>query len=104
MPTEDETVINLEHVLPKKPQENWPQFNNDEVRLYGKRLGNLTLMKASDNSTARSDSFEEKKDFYAQSPYVLTQGIADYPQWTVQTITERQAYLADLASKTWPIR
>ena len=104
MPTEDETVINLEHVLPKQPGVNWPRFNDDEVRLYGRRLGNLALMRVSDNSTVRSDAFEEKKVFYAKSPYVLTQKIADYPQWTVQTITERQSHLAALALKAWPIR
>ena len=104
MPTEDETVINLEHVLPKQPGMNWPRFNDDEVRLYGRRLGNLALMRVSDNSTVRSDAFEEKKVFYAKSPYVLTQKIADYPQWTVQTITERQSHLAALALKAWPIR
>ena len=61
IPTDDGTVINLEHVLPKQPEGNWTQFNDEEVRLYGRRLGNLALMRASDNSTVRSAAFEEKK-------------------------------------------
>ena len=89
---------------PKQPEVNWPLFNDDEVRLHGRRLGNLALMRASDNSAVRSDAFEAKKAFYARSPYVLTQKLADYPQWTVQTITERQSHLADLAPRAWPIR
>ena len=103
IPTDDGTIINLEHVLPKQPGENWPQFNEDEVRLYSRRLGNLALMRASDNSTARSAAFEQKRAFYAQSPYSLTSGIADYKEWTTQAIAQRQEYLAQLALRAWPI-
>ena len=103
IPTDDGTVINLEHVLPKQPEDNWPQFNDDEVRLHGRRLGNLALMRASDNSTVRSAALEKKRAFYAQSPYVLTSEIADYGQWTVQAIAERQAHLAKLALQAWPV-
>ena len=103
MPTDDGTVINLEHVLPKKPEGNWPQFSDDEVRLYGTRLGNLALMRASDNGALGSIPFEEKKTSYAQSPYALTSEIASYDEWTGQTITTRQASLADLALKAWPV-
>ncbi len=103
MPTDDGTVINLEHVLPKKPEGNWPQFNDDEIRLYGSRLGNLALMRASDNSAARSAGFEEKKPLYAQSPYKLTSEIADRSEWTVQAIAERQKQMAQLALVAWPV-
>ena len=103
MPTDDGTVINLEHVLPKQPQGNWPLFSDEEVRLYTRRLGNLALMQAGDNSTVRSAPFEEKKVFYSESPYVLTNEIADFRQWTVQAITERQARLAQLALLAWPV-
>ena len=103
IPTDDGTVINLEHVLPKQPEGNWTQFNDEEVRLYGRRLGNLALMRASDNSTVRSAAFEEKKALYAHSPYVLTSEISSYQQWTVQAIAERQAHLAQLALQAWPV-
>ena len=103
MPTDDGTVINLEHVLPKQPEGNWPQFNDEEARLYGRRLGNQALMRASDNSAVRSAAFEDKKPLYFQSPYVLTSEIANCPQWTVQAIAERQAHLAQLALRAWPV-
>ncbi len=103
MPIDDATVINLEHVLPKQPEGNWPQFNHEEVRLYSRRLGNLALMRASDNSTVGSAAFEDKKGFYAQSPYALTSEIADYRQWTVQAIAKRQHHLAQLALQAWPV-
>ena len=103
MPTDDGAVINLEHVLPRRPEGNWPQFNDDEVRLYSGRLGNLALMRASDNSAVRSAGFEEKKTLYAQSPYQLTSGIADRLEWTVQAIAERQKQMAQLALVAWPV-
>ena len=103
IPTDDATIINLEHVLPKNPENNWPQFNDDEVRRYSSRLGNLTLMRASDNRIVLSAPFEDKKPFYSRSPYILTKQIATYLQWTVDSITERQEELARLAPKAWPI-
>ena len=103
IPTDDGTVINLEHVLPRRPGKGWPQFSDEEVRLYSTKLGNLTLMRASDNSTAKSTGFEEKMNLYAQSPYLLTSGIADYQQWTAQAVSARQEYLARLALKAWPV-
>lgn len=36
IPNDDRSTINLEHVLPEKPEGNWPQFNDDQVRLHYK--------------------------------------------------------------------
>lgn len=102
VPQGDKQVINLEHVLPKKPQGNWPQFSEDVIRQYSTRLGNLALLRASDNSDLKSLPFEEKKRVYASSPYVLTSEIATVGDWTVATIDERQRRLGALAVKTWP--
>ncbi len=104
IPIDDPTIVNLEHVLPKRPGTNWPLFNEDEVRLYSSRLGNLTLMHARENSTVRSGSFDEKKPLFSQSPYILTSQVARYPEWTVEAINARQVELAQLAPKAWPIR
>lgn len=103
MPNEDEMAITLEHVLPKRPGENWPTFSSDEARLYGSRLGNLALLKASANRGARSEGFEEKKSFYASSTYKLTRMVGEYQQWTADTIVQRQSRLAVLAPKAWPV-
>jgi hypothetical protein len=103
-PINDSSVINLEHVLPRKPEENWPQFNEDQVNSHATRLGNLALLRASDNSDIRNGTFAEKKITFAKSPYVLTQQLADPDDWTTASIDERQKVLAELAIKTWPIK
>ena len=61
MPTDDRSVINLEHILPKKPDVNWPQFSEEEVGVFVNRLGNQALMRASDNSDLKSSTFADKK-------------------------------------------
>ena len=103
IPNDDRSEINLEHVLPEKPEGNWPKFSDDEVRLYRKRIGNLCLMRASDNSTAKSASFSRKVRIYANSPYALTKQIATVSDWTVVDIADRQKILAEIAVRTWTI-
>ena len=101
-PIEDSALINLEHILPRKPEGNWPQFSDDETALYNQRLGNLALLQASTNADLRSADFTTNRTIYAESPYVLTSQIAELDSWTTATITDRQERLAELAVKTWP--
>ena len=103
IPNDDRNVINLEHVLPEKPEENWPQFTADEVKIYYKRIGNLALLRAIDNSHLKSAPFSKKRETFKTSPYELTKQIADVDDWTIKEITERQETLAELAVTVWPI-
>ena len=103
IPNDDRRQINLEHVLPEKPEGNWPQFSDDEVRLCYKRIGNLCLLRASDNSLAKSARFRMKKPVYVNSAYELTKQIATATDWTIGEITARQRKLAQIAVKTWAI-
>jgi hypothetical protein len=103
VPHGDQSVINLEHVLPKKPEGNWPEFSNEEVRMNVTRLGNLVLLRASDNSNLRSGSFATKREIFKASPYSLTSQIESFDSWGPAAISKRQKDLAKLAVKTWPI-
>ena len=67
IPNDDRAAINLEHILPEKPEGNWPQFSDDEVRLYARRIGNLCLLRASENSNLRSEGFATKQPIFAAS-------------------------------------
>ncbi len=104
VPQQDTRVINLEHVLPKKPEGNWPQFSEEEVSQLATRFGNLALLKATDNSNLKSEAFADKRRVYSESPYSLTNQIADVGEWTADAIGNRQTILAELAVKTWPIK
>ncbi len=99
----DRSEISLEHVLPEKPEGNWPQFSYDEARGYYKRIGNLCLLRARDNSTAKNASFVKKQPIYANSPYELTKQVGAVADWTVVAITDRQKRLAQIAVTTWAL-
>jgi uncharacterized protein with ParB-like and HNH nuclease domain len=103
IPNDDGEVINLEHVLPKRPDGNWADWSDDDRRKYVSRLGNQALMRASDNSHIKSSDFSEKRPSLAQSPYSLTSQIAGEEDWLPAQIEARQARLADLAPKAWPV-
>ncbi|MDE0626046.1 MAG: DUF262 domain-containing protein [Bryobacterales bacterium] len=103
IPNDDKEVINLEHVLPQRPQDNWPMFDDESVKLYAKRIGNLALLLAKSNSGLKSASFADKREVFKKSPYLLTRQISDEPSWTKETIVDRQIRLANLALRAWPL-
>lgn len=102
IPNDDE-VINLEHVLPKRLDGNWDDWSEDDRRGNVSRLGNQALMRASDNSHLKSSAFADKKPSFAKSPYSLTSQIAEEAEWLPAQVHERQARLAELAPKAWPV-
>ena len=104
IPNDDRSEINLEHVLPEKPEANWPQFSEEDWSLFWKRIGNLCLLRARDNSTVKSAGYSEKKPVYERSGFRLTMKIACAQDWTKSAIEERQKELAKLALETWPVQ
>ena len=103
MPNEDSSIINLEHILPKKPDGNWPQFSDDHAAMYVNRLGNQVLLRASENSAVGNAGFADKRLLYEESPYRLTKMIAEAADWAPEQVVARQRRLADLALTAWPI-
>ncbi len=98
------TVINLEHIMPKSLAENWSHINPDAAQGYLNRLGNLVLMKAGMNDKAGNKSFEEKQKFYKDSSFQLTNQLGEVKgNWGIKNIEERQKKLAELALKTWTL-
>jgi hypothetical protein len=94
----------IEHILPESFPEAWQTiFTEDEYERNIFMLGNLTLLESQKNSKDAADKlFDEKKQVYQTSKYVLTKNIID-PEWTPQNIKHRQAHLAKLASGIWKI-
>ena len=103
VPNTDSGVINLEHVLPTKPGTTWPQVSDDDLKLLRNRIGNLTLLQATKNSGLQSADFATKKEVYAESPYTITNEIAQEKEWTRSQIEDRQKRLVKLALKAWKV-
>ncbi len=100
---EDKEAITLEHILPQKPEGNYPQFTEEQADIYWKRLGNMVLLRHKANSDLKSADFPTKCAVYKESPYELTAQVATVKDWNVEKICERQKGLAKLALKAWPI-
>ena len=105
IPNDDKQTINLEHVLPVKPDVSWRRFFpiEETMQTYVRRLGNMALLLAKGNSDLGSVKFEKKKAAYARSPYELTRQISTVARWNEAQIVERQKVLADLALRAWPL-
>ena len=99
---EEEGEINLEHVMPLEPGEGWdadPDLGTAVQRL----LGNMVLLKADKNRDLGALAFPAKREAFAQSAYAVTKQVAEYDDWGLDEIRDRQADLAKIAVKTWTL-
>lgn len=94
----------IEHILPESYPEVWREdFTEDEYEKSVFLLGNLTILEPSKNNKEAADfDFERKKSIYCTSKYVITRNI-NFGIWNSNTIKQRQAHLAKLATAVWKI-
>jgi hypothetical protein len=103
IPNDEENVVNVEHVLPEHPGDNWPGIEKEAASALYKRLGNMVLMQSSKNSLIGNSPFSEKKKVLKDSAFILTAEVGKEAKWEAKQIKDRQAKLAKLAVETWPI-
>jgi len=99
----DDVVINLEHILPENPDQNWPAIDAESAGAYYKRIGNLVLLQATKNSLIGNSGFNQKRAVLQASAYELTKEAGRKKNWGISEINERQQRLARLAVDTWPL-
>lgn len=114
--------VELEHILPRTPSaEVLESFDlQDEYRDYVVKLGNLTLLEKSINSSISNGLYENKRHEYEKSNFVLTKAISKKPQvgvntkinravrklrtydkWDSTSINDRQKLLVELSLHAW---
>jgi len=94
----------LEHVLPESPGADWQQFDDQQRDACTYRLGNLTLLTATDNRTAGNAGYRTKRPIYQNSEFAITRKLAeDYDTWTPDKIRARQSWMAHQATTLWRI-
>lgn len=116
-------VVEIEHILPKECKKLKSNFDKpNEIYKYIKRLGNLTLIEKSINSSIKNKTFQEKSKTYKESKFIITKSIAEkisigvdtsidravkelesYEEWNSKSIESRQKMLTKLAKKVWEI-
>jgi Protein of unknown function (DUF1524) len=103
VPNQNEDEVNLEHILPRNAKaDEWPYFAPDEVSRWSSRLGNLVLLKKTENNRIGNKSWAVKKPILENSSLELTKMTADNDDWTRDEIEGRQLELAELCVETWP--
>jgi len=103
----------LEHLMPKKWENNWGKLSNDQDKINRNRklltLGNLTIITASLNSSIRDGNWKVKVfgkaskeglNKYATGLDTFSQYLT-LPTWEENNITERADFLYDHAVKIW---
>jgi len=99
--------LTIEHVLPRHPpkESEWSKLfgNQENVRRYAHRLGNLALLSYGDNQVAGNRSFEEKRAVLAGAGYALSTDAADATGWTPAHIVARSDALARVIFAHWQI-
>ena len=105
----------LEHLMPKKWENNWGKLSNNEDRIKRNRklltLGNLTIITQALNSTIRDANWtvkrKGKKDKKGLNTYSAgLETMNDYllfDEWNEQTIEQRAKFLYDNAKEIWKI-
>lgn len=96
----------IEHVLPQKWETNW-DVDGFEARLargeHVHRLGNLTLLTSSLNSTVSNGPWDKKRErIIANDVMLLNRYFHDSDTWDEAAIDKRTAILTDVLLQVWP--
>jgi len=103
----DFTNVNIEHVLPQDPKK-W-NLTKKQVSEYVNKIGNLTLLSVSLNSSAQNEVISDKIKDLEQSELLITKDLVSQLkninfQWDQEAIEKRQQELAELSySQIWNI-
>lgn len=99
--------FSVEHMMPKKWEENWAEPDFDELAKYKRKqklltLGNLTLITKNLNSKLRNQAWDDKKNTLKEySSLKMTTAFLDKEHWNESTIEERANLLATKAIDIW---
>ena len=116
------STVEVEHILPQNPTTEVKEgFDKpDQYNDYVEKLGNLTLLEKTINTSVSNDLYEKKVPGYRQSAYLLTRSLAEKPKvgvntqlnravehliafdkWDSASIERRQLMLTRLAAFVW---
>lgn len=114
----DYDEFSVEHIYPQTPENNWNDLNkeikdkvkkisgNEKQKRVANSLGNLTLLKFSENASASNGNWESKCKIYTSNEnksYDLT-AIVQNRNWNIETIEARGKemlkFLAEMINET----
>jgi hypothetical protein len=99
-PSRDTNVVNLEHILPKTFCSEFG-IPKPEYEDLVTRLGNQTVMLATDNRDIGMSTFADKRETFVKSKIGLTRDIGEFTTFGRDQIDQRQSQMAELAASIW---
>lgn len=97
-------TFNIEHILPQNAPDNWGDFSYEEMNALTYRLGNMTLLQSNVNRDLGVAEYSQKREILKESHFALTHKLAEqYTEWTSQTISSWQRWLANQAKTIWRV-
>lgn len=104
VPNEVASQVNLEHVLPQNPKDGeWETFDRDQAAAYTHRLGNMTLLRKTENQKLGNLGWDKKREALRKSKLKLNEQLVETERWDAESINVRQTELSDWAVKVWPL-
>ena len=90
----DNKKVHIEHIMPQTPIDlsEW-SVDEEEHANYLWKIGNLTLLLGTKNSSIGNSRFDIKKQSYAQSDVRMTRELKDYEKWDPSMIDQRTEML-----------
>lgn len=102
----DLSNLSIEHIMPQTINDYWASVSGlDEDRYTSvvNRIGNLTLVAASDNSKMKNNDFEYKKTVLASTKHLkLNADIYTKKSWTVKDIEDRTQFMINQIIALFP--
>lgn len=100
--------IHIEHIAPRTKTKSWTEELEvaDDIAAGDyediiSKIGNLTLLDPSINTSISNKSFAEKKAEYKKGVFIITRDISELSTWNVSSIKMRTEYLAYCFDKVW---
>lgn len=104
----DFDVVNIEHIVPQKPHEDW-KLGREDIKGYVNSIGNLVLLSKVLNSEAQNDVLRKKIPILKSSEIISTKKLAESIEenkyvWGEKQIEQRVLELAKKSfEKVWAI-
>ena len=101
--------FSVEHMMPKKWEENWSDVNLDELSKFKRKqkiltIGNLTLITKNLNSKLRNQSWVNKKQTLKEySSLKMTTSFLELDNWDEKSISDRANQLCHKALEIWSV-
>lgn len=94
----------IEHVMPESLGVDWNHIEDRDHIQFIYSLGNMTILKKSDNQSIGNSSFDVKSKTYEKSEFEITIRIAsENEEWNASRIQIHQSWLARQAVGIWKI-